>query len=97
MLIEYVELSTCLLRLHRCRKPADGGTWHELMRNMDENTVLPLAEEEQVNNDDLKITVAGGGTPMVVDDEDNDDDVDADHPHWQLFLTAKNLTIPSSE
>ena len=80
----------------RCRRPVDGGEWHAHMKDMDENTLLPYIERDDVaesNVDDLVSSSA------ALDDDDNNDDEDADpdDPLWQLFLTAKNLTVPSSE
>jgi hypothetical protein len=62
------------------------------MKDMDESTVLPLAEEDLATGDEQP--TVGSGHP---DDDDNDDDVDSENPLWQLFLLAKNLTVPSSE
>ncbi|XP_018021058.1 protein polybromo-1 [Hyalella azteca] len=75
----------------RCRRPVGGKEWHELMQDMDESTVLPLAEEDLATGDELP--TVGSGPP---DDDDNDDDVDSENPLWQLFLLAKNLTVPSN-
>lgn len=77
----------------RCRKCVTGELWHVLMRDMDDSTILPLAEEDAPPPADEAVSV---GAPA--EDEDNDDDdVDPDNPMWKLFLLAKNLILPSSE
>ncbi|KAG0718393.1 Protein polybromo-1 [Chionoecetes opilio] len=73
------------LRSKRC---ASNKPWSSLVAELEEGAKLPLPEED--NN---------GGTEMPLgtthDDEESDEDVDPDNPQWQLFLAAKNLTVPS--
>lgn len=57
------------------------------MAELEDGMELPLPEEDS------------GGTEMPLgtthDEEESDEDVDPDHPQWQLFLAAKNLSAPN--
>ena len=71
-----------------------GGEWHEMMKDMDETTILPFPEME--NTEDTLNTLNVSTIDTIDDDNNDDDDADPDDPFWQLFLTAKNLSVPAN-
>lgn len=75
--------------IFRCKKAPDGKKWSQLVGNLQEGEVLPLAAED--GQIDLSVSMTAH------EEEESDEEIDQDNPLWQLFLAAKNLTAPNGE